>query len=248
MSGLLAPFVWCLVMVLAGALGAVGVAVAVWPFVSFVWALAAGDASDAVGAVFMMFILPFVGGAIGYGAIRLGCDAWDFAVAVHRVDIRPAAAPARLVVAGWTRGPVIEIADLSWVMVRRNRLRLELVLCVGDDRTVVCRAPVRGGPPRWLDPRLLADWLGQTLAFAEIPVAYYHSTLDPDLARAGWLGAPIVARIWQVAAEDVPEVAGRYGVRTTRDKGEPRFAVDDVEWCAQWAGSMSAARHDELLP
>jgi hypothetical protein len=248
MSGLLAPVVWCLVMLLAGVLVAVGVAVAVWPFVAFVWAVADGDASDAVGALFGLFVLPCVGGAIGYGAICLWRDVWDFAVAVHRVDIHPAADPARLEVAGWMRGSVIEIADLSWVLVRSSRRRLELVLCVGDDRTVVCPAPVRSGPPRWLHPSLLADWLRQTLAFAEIPVAYYRSTLEPDLARAGWLGARIVAPIWRVAPEDVPAVADRYGVRTAWDQGEPRFAVDDVEWCAQWAGSMSAALHDETLP
>jgi hypothetical protein len=54
-----------------------------------------------------------------------------------------------------------------------------------------------------------------------------------------------VARIWQVPAQDVPAVAARFEVRTAWEHGAPRFAADDVEWCAQWAGPMSAARHDE---
>jgi hypothetical protein len=80
---------------------------------------------------------------------------------------------------------------------------------------------------------------------AEVPVGYYRSALEPALARHGWLGAPTVARIWQVPVRDVPAVAARFEVRTAWEHGEPRFAADDVEWCAQWAGPMSAARHDE---
>ncbi len=243
-AGLLAPVAWSLVMVLAVLLGAVGLAVAAWPFVIFVRSVAARDANDAGGAAMQVFLLPFIGGVIGYGAVRLGRAAWGFAVAAHRVDIRPAAVPAQIVVAGWVRGPVIEIADLSWVLVRQRQSGPELVLCTGD-RTVVCPATVRS-PLLRVDPRLLADWLGQALAPAEIPVAHYHSTLNPArLARDGWLEAPDVARIWQVPAQDVPAVAARYEVRTAREHGEPRFAADDVEWCAQWAGTMSAAQHDE---
>jgi hypothetical protein len=241
--GLLAPVAWSLVMVLAVVLGAVGLAVAAWPFVAFVLDVAARDANDAVGAGFAMFLMPFIGGGIGYGAVRLGRAAWRFAVAAHRVDIRPAAVPAQIVVAGWVRGPVIEIADLSWVLVRERQSGPELVLCTGD-RTVVCPATVRS-PLLRVNPRLLADWLGQALAPAEVPVAYYNSALDPALARDGWLEAPVVARIWQVPAQDVPAVAARYEVRTAGEHGEPRFATDDVEWCAQWAGTMSAAQHNE---
>jgi hypothetical protein len=241
--GLLAPVAWSLQMVLVVVLGAVGLAVAAAPFVAFVRAVAARDASDAVGAVFVMIVMPIMGGLIGYGAVHLGRDPLRFAVAAHRVDIRPAAVPAQIVVGGWVRRLVIEIADLSWVLVRQGQSGIELVLCAGD-RTVVCPATVRG-PLRWVDPRLLADWLGQALAPAEVPVGHYRSALDPALARHGWLEAPVVARIWQVPAEDVPAVAARYEVRTTWERGEPRFAADDVEWCAQWAGTMSAARHDE---
>ena len=241
--GLLAPVAWSLVMVLAVVLGAVGLAVAAAPFVAFVTDVAAGDASGAVGAAFVMIVMPVMGGLIGYGAVRLGRPAWGFAVAAHRVDIRPAAVPAQSVVAGWVRGPVIEIADLSWVLVRERLSGLELVLCTGD-RTVVCPATVRS-PLLRVDPQLLAGWLGQALAPAEVPVAHYNSALEPALARDGWLGAPDVARIWQVPAQDVPAVAARYEVRTAREHGEPRFDTDDVEWCAQWAGTMSAARHDE---
>lgn len=242
-SALLAPVAWFLVMVLVVLLGAVGLAVAATPFVTFVRAVAARDASDAFGALMDMILLLFIGGAIGYRAVRLGCAAWSFAVAAHRVDIRPAAVPARVVVAGWVRGPVIDIADLSWVLVRQRQSGPELVLCTGD-RTVVCPATVRG-PLRRVDPRLLADWLGQALAPAEVPVGHYHSDLDPDLARHGWLRAQAVARIWPVPAPDVPAVAARYEVRTAGEHGEPRFAADDVEWCAQWAGTMAAARPDE---
>lgn len=241
--GLFAPVAWSLVMVLVVVLGAVGLAVAAWPFVTFVRSLAARDASDAFGALMMTIIMPCVGGAIGYGAVCLGRGAWRFAVAVHRIDIRPAAVPARVVTAGWVRGSVIEIADLRWVLVRQRPSGPELVLRAGD-RTVVCPATVRS-PLRRVDPRLLADWLGQALAPAEVPVCHYHSALESALARHGWLGAPAVARIWQVPAQDVPAVAARFEVRTAREQGEPSFAVDDVEWCAQWAGPMSAVRHDE---
>jgi hypothetical protein len=244
--GLLAPVAWSLVMVLAVVLGAVGLAVAAAPFVAFVMDVAARDASDAVGAAFVMIVMPIMGGLIGYGAVRLGRPAWGFAVAAHRVDIRPAAVPAQIVVAGWVRGPVIEIADLSWVLVRERQSGLELVLCTGD-RTVVCPATVRS-PLLRVNPQLLAGWLGQALAPAEVPVAHYNSVLDPALARDGWLEAPDVARIWQVPAQDVPAVAARYEVRTAGKHGEPRFATDDVEWCAQWAGTMSAAQHDEPSP
>jgi hypothetical protein len=147
------------------------------------------------------------------------------------------------VLAGWVRGSAIEIADLSWVLVPQRRSGPELVLCAGD-RTVVCPATVRS-PLRRVDPRLLADGLGQALAPAEVPVGHYHSSLEPALARHGWLRAPTVARIWQVPAQNVPMVGARYEVHTAGEHGEPRFAADDVEWCAQWAGTMSAARHDE---
>ena len=106
---------------------------------------------------------------------------------------------------------MIEIADLSWVLVRQRQSGPELVLCTGD-RTVVCPATVRS-PLLRVDPRLLADWLGQALAPAD-PGCPLHSTLNPArLARDGWLEAPDVARIWQVQAQDVPAVAARYEVR-----------------------------------
>jgi hypothetical protein len=245
---LLAPVAWCLAMVLIAVMGVVGVAMIAWPFVPFVWVGAIGNGPEAVGVVFAIFLSPPIGSAIANRAVCLGQAAWGFAVAFHRIDIRPAAVPAQLVFAGWVRGPVIDIADLSWVLVRWRRPGPELVLCVGDDRTVVCPAPM-GSPLRRGRIHLpeLAKWLGQALAFAEIPVAYYRSALRPGLARHGWLGARVVAPIWQVTADEVPAVAARYGVRTTWDSDEPRFAVDDVEWCAQWAGTMSAAQHDEPL-
>ena len=64
-AGLLAPVAWSLVMVLAVLLGAVGLAVAAWPFVIFVRSVAARDANDAGGAAMQVFLLPFIGGVIG---------------------------------------------------------------------------------------------------------------------------------------------------------------------------------------
>lgn len=71
-AGLLAPMAWPLVMVLVVVLGAVGLAIAAAPFVNFVRAVAARDASDAVGAAFVMIVMPIMGGLIGCGAVRLG--------------------------------------------------------------------------------------------------------------------------------------------------------------------------------
>jgi hypothetical protein len=48
------------------------------------------------------------------------------AVRFRRVDIRPAAAPTRIVAAGWIRRSVIEVADLTSVIVRHRDPELDV--------------------------------------------------------------------------------------------------------------------------
>jgi hypothetical protein len=236
-AGVLGLVVAVLGMVIAVVLGLVGVAameaagvVAIfWVIILFV-----GENLNpfALGAVFLMLPLLFLVGLwMVLGARALLVASNHIAVGFQRVDIRPAAAPTRVVAAGWVRRSVIEVADLTRVIVRHRDPDLELVLRTGN-ATLVCPAKA-GGPLRRVDPRVLADWLAEILTSSEVPVCHHHSTLAFPIGQT-WLPASTVATIWQVPAADVPMLADRCGVHTDRSH-TPMFNAYDVETSAERA-------------
>jgi hypothetical protein len=119
----------------------------------------------------------------------------------HPVAVpRSLRAVARARLPGWVRGSAIEIADLSWVLVPQRRSGPELVLCAGD-RTVVCPATVRSLLRR-VDPRLLADWLGQALA----PPRSRLATTTPPWSRPWPVMAGYGRRPWPASGRCRPRM------------------------------------------
>lgn len=180
--GVLAAVVCVLSLVVACVLGAVGlVAIGLVIPVGLTGLLSVvfGEGIDRLAGVGLLVASPllfFVGLFVVVGAATLVGAAKPFAGGFHRIDLRPAVAPTRAVVAGWGRRSVIEVVDLTRVVVRESARRgepeLELVLCAGK-RTVVC--PVLDvvpllGPRRRTDPQALADWFGEVLRPQEVPV------------------------------------------------------------------------------
>ena len=159
-------------------------------------------------------------------AVVLAIAAKHVAVGFRRVDIWPAAAPTRIVAAGWVRRSVIEVADLTGVIVRHRDPDLELVLRAGAT-TLVCPATV-GGPLRRVEPRVLANWLADILTPSETPVCHHHATLPLPIGLM-WLPANTVADLWQVPVADVPVLADRRGVHLNNGSHTTMFNAYDVE-------------------
>jgi hypothetical protein len=170
-----------------------------------------------------------------YWAIRLAVTAIRSAVAFHRIDLPSATSPTRVVVSGWMRRRVVDLADLTWVMVRQRKQDLEIVLRT-TGKTVVCPANF----PTSADPQVLTMWLGEVLARSEIPVRHCDATWD------GLLPPYMVARIWGVPESDVVMLATRCEVRTTQAHRGPIFDGYDVEWCAEQVSTITA--HDQHNP
>jgi hypothetical protein len=171
-------------------------------------------------AFFLMLPLLFLVGLwMVVGARALLAVARRVAAGFRRVDIQP----TRFVAAGRVRS-VVEVADLTRVIVRHREPEVELVLRAGAT-TLVCPATA-AGPLRRVDPNVLADWLAEVLTPLEIPVCGYRATL-PLPVDATWLPADTVADIWQVSVADVPVLADRCGVHTA--SGQPMFNAYDVE-------------------
>lgn len=147
-----------------------------------------------VGMLVASPLLFFLGLFAIVGAATLVGVAEPFAVGFHRIDLRPATAPTRIVAAGWGRRSVIKVADLTRVIVRHRPAEsarpgepeLELVLRAGK-RTVVCSVldvvPLLGLPRR-ADPQVLADWLGEVLRPQEVPVHLQRSTFSLQTSHA----------------------------------------------------------------
>jgi hypothetical protein len=190
--GVLAAVVCVLNVVVAVVLGVVGLAALglIFPvgLTGLVSLAFGGNISRLTGLGLLLVASPlaFIVGLFAMaGGATLADVAGSFAVGFHRIDLRPATMPTRVVVAGWGQRSVIEVADLTRVIVRHcpaesarpGEPELELVLCAGK-RTIVC--PVLDvvpllGLPRRADPRLLADWLGEVLRPQEVPVCLQHS-------------------------------------------------------------------------
>jgi hypothetical protein len=149
-----------------------------------------------------------------------------FAVAYHRIDLRPAV-PTRIVATGWIRRSVVHVTDLTEVIVREHDQKLEVVLRTRD-RTIVCEATSLS-PLSEVDPPTLAAWLDDILEPSRVRVRHYHGTLDSSLVRQNWLPTHMVARIWQVPMADVPTLATRYEVRTTRAGDTSLFDAYDID-------------------
>lgn len=240
-ASVLGPVGPVLGMVIAVVLGIVGMAVMeAAGVIAIFWVLILFVGEDlnpfALGAVFLMLPVLFLAGLwMLIGARALLAAAKRGAVRFRRVDLRPAAAPTRVVAAGWFRRSVVEVGDLTRVIVRHRDPELELVLRAGN-ATLVCPARV-GGPLRRVDPRVLADWLAEILTSSEIPVCHYHATLSLPIDQT-WLPANAVATIWQVPLADVPMLADRCGVHTDNGSHTPLFNAYDVEAGAERAQAI----------
>jgi hypothetical protein len=249
--GVLAAVVCVLNVVVALVLGVVGFAafglIILVGFTGLLIVAFGGGASfdrlTGVGLLVASPLLFFVSLFAIAGAATLAGIAGPFAVGFHRIDLRPATAPTRVVVTGWGRRSVIKIADLTRVIVRHcpaesarpGEPELELVLRAGK-RTIVC--PVLDvvpllGLPRRSDPQVLADWLGDVLRPREVPVHLQHGTFSLPTGHA-W-PASMAAAVWGVPETDVPVLADRLRVHTAGEPDTLMFNAYDVEACAPQA-------------
>lgn len=208
-----------------------------------------------VGMLVASPLLFFLGLFAIVGAATLVGVAEPFAVGFHRIDLRPATAPTRVVVTGWGRRSVIKIADLTRVIVRHRPAdsarpyepELELVLRAGK-RTVVC--PVLDvvpllGLPRRADPQVLADWLSEVLRPQEVPVHLQRCPFSLQTSHA-W-PVSLVASIWGVPETDVPALADRLGVHAAGEPDTLMFNAYDVEVCTPQARRIAVNDDPEPL-
>ncbi|HEX6356679.1 hypothetical protein [Actinophytocola sp.] len=238
---MLGPVVRVLVMVIAVVLGTMGVVVVEAVCAAAIFGVLVAFVGEnvnpfAVVAVLLMLpLLLLVGCWLVIGARAMAVAARR--VGFHRVDIGPGAAPTRVVAAGWGRRSVIEVADLTRVIVRHREPNLELVLRAGKT-TLVCPATV-AGPLRRVDPRVLADWLGEVLAPSEVPVFHCTAALPFPVGDV-WLPANTVAQIWRVPVAEIPTLVDRCGVHSDSGPQTPRFNAYDVEACVERAQAIAA--------
>jgi hypothetical protein len=246
--GLVVPVLLAVIAVVLGAAALVVMEVAIAAAIFDVIIAFVGENVNAfaVVAVFLMLPLVFiVGWLMGIGARALAAAAKHLAFGFQRVDIRPAAAPTRIEAAGWFHRSVVEVADLTSVIVRHRDPELEVVLRVGN-ATLVCPA-MAGGPLRRVDPHVLADWLAEVLAPSEISVCHHHATLPLPIGQP-WLPANTVAGIWQVPEEDVPMLADCCGVHTDSGSRSTLFNAYDVEAGVERAQAIAANDQQEPSP
>ncbi|MET0133135.1 MAG: hypothetical protein ABW215_06030 [Kibdelosporangium sp.] len=245
--GVLGPVVWALVLVSAVVLATVGVVFGLSPIMTL---LLGDDLAEGIGGLIMLPISLMTGTACVLGARSLIRAAARFAVGFHRIDLRPATAPTRIVLTGWLHRSVVDVADISRVIVRYcesvpvsfGEPALQLVVRTGHT-TLVCPALVVG-PLRSADPRMLAVWLGEVLGPLEIPVSHYRATHSLEV-REAWLPADSVARVWWAPVEEVPALADHFGVYTKTEPNTRTFNVYDVEACAERARAiMSGDQHE----
>jgi len=240
----------------AGGLAAFGLVIPVG--LTGLLSVAFGGSIDRLTGVGLLVASPlvfFVGILVIVGAATLVGVAEPFAVGFHRIDLRPATAPTRVVVAGWGRRSAIEVADLTRVIVRHcpaesarpGEPELELVLRAGK-RTVVC--PVLNvvpllGLPRRADPQVLADWLSEVLRPQEVPVHLQHGTYSLPTGHT-W-PASLVATVWGVPETDVPGLADRLRVHAAGEPDTLMFNADDVEACTPQARRIAVNDDPEPL-
>lgn len=213
------------------------------------------DRLTGVGLLVASPLVFFAGLLMIAGAATLVGVAGPFVVGLHRADLRPATVPTRVVVAGWGRRSVIEVVDLTRVIVRHcpaestrpGEPELELVLRAGK-RTIVC--PVLDVVPvfgllRRADPLVLADWLGEVLRSQEVPVHLQHGTFSLPTGHA-W-PASLAASIWGVPETDVPVLADRLRVHAAGEPDTLMFNAYDVEACTQRARRIAVDDDSEPL-
>lgn len=249
---MLGPAVWVLVMAFVVALGAGGLFLLLFPIIWIIWMILGNGALVDPGGLIMVPMILIAGTGCGLGAHSLAVAAARFAVGFNRIDLQPATAPTRVVLTGWVRRSVVEVADLSRVIVRYRDNRmveydepvLELVLRAGNT-TLVCPAVI--GPLRQVDPQALADWLGEVLGPSEVPVCH-HRVPSWYSIRQAWLLADTVALIWQVPVADVPMLADCCGVHTNSEPHTRTFNAYDVEVCAERARTIAANDQHEPPP
>jgi hypothetical protein len=152
---------------------------------------------------------------------------------IRWMELRPAAAPTRIVLRLWCRRRVVPVADLTEVVVRERRrygrpTRIEVTLVAGE-RTVQCSQGMLGGPLRWVDSLALTGWLSELLA--GVPVRHEFVVTERQVVERWW-SAQRVAESWAVPVDQVPDLATRCEIRTTDRAGAPVYSAVEVE---QWA-------------
>jgi hypothetical protein len=177
-----------------------------------------------------------VGHAVGALAIGLPVAVTlNLSQSIRWMELRPAAAPTRIVLRLWCRRRVVPVAELTEVVVRERRrygrpTRIEVDLVTGD-RTEKCAQGMLGGPLRWVDSRALAGWLSELLCQAGVPVRHEFVVTEGRIARKWW-PAERVAEAWDVPIDEVPDLATRCEIHTADLSGAPVYSALEVE---QWA-------------
>lgn len=150
---------------------------------------------------------------------------------IRWLELRPPAAPTRIVLRLWCRRRVVPVVELTEVVVRERRrygrlARVEVDL-VTRGRTETCPGG-KLGPLRRVDSRALAGWLSELLSPAGVPVRHEFVVVEQRIGRQWW-PAKRVAAAWSVQVDQVPELAMRWEIRTADRSGTPVYRSLDVE-------------------